>query len=127
MRADAAARMTEPVTIVRQVADDRWESSTYPRCSWQARRIRYVGADGLAADQDAVLVQIPEDQGEAMASQGDYLVRGEFSYSGDAIGLADALPEGARRVGTIRDLRGGLSGIGGPIERFASSLVLEAM
>ena len=59
---------------------------------------------------------------------GDWLVRGALSASGLTTSeLRPLLPEGSRRVGTIRDLRGGLSGISGPVTRYASSLVLEAV
>jgi len=54
-------------------------------------------------------------------------VRGPFSFSGDTAALRALLPEGSRRVGAIRDLRGGLSGISGPVTRYASALVLEAV
>ena len=126
MRADAYARMAEAVTIV-HLDGETWRSQVLNGCAWQVRRVRYVGADGMASEQDSLMVQVPGDAGDVEVAQGDWLVRGEFPFEGDALELADAIPEGSRRVGTIRDLRGGITGIGTGVERFASALVLEAL
>lgn len=127
MRADVAGRMTEAVTVVHRFSGlDLWSSTTVEG-SWQARREALVGADGMVQWADRLTVQVPGDQGDVAVAAGDWLVRGAFSFSGDTAALRALLPEGSRRVGTIRDLRGGLSGISGPVTRYASALVLEAV
>ena len=127
MRADVAGRMTEAVTVVHRFDGlDLWASSTVEG-SWQVRREALVGADGMTQWADRLTVQVPGDQGDVAVAMGDWLVRGEFTFTGDTAALRPLLPEGSRRVGTIRDLRGGLSGISGPVTRYASALVLEAV
>lgn len=128
MRADVAGRMTEAVTVVHRAEGlDLWTSRTVEG-SWQVRRVASVGADGTTQWVDRLTVQVPQDQGDVAVALGDWLVRGALSASGLTTSeLRPLLPEGSRRVGTIRDLRGGLSGISGPVTRYASSLVLEAV
>lgn len=127
MRADVAGRMTEAVTVVHRFAGlDLWASATVEG-SWQVRREALVGADGMVQWGDRLTVQVPGDQGDVAVAEGDWLVRGPFTFSGDTASLRALLPEGSRRVGAIRDLRGGLSGISGPVTRYASALVLEAV
>lgn len=128
MRADVAGRMTGEVTIVHRLEGlDLWASRTVEG-SWQVRRVASVAADGTVTWADVLTVQVPGDQGDVPVALGDWLVRGAMSASGlTTAELRPLLPEGSRRVGTIRDLRGGLSGISGPVARYASALVLEAV
>ena len=126
MNVNVARRMTEEVTLVHRTGafTDSWTSSTY-QGSWQFRQERSVGADGTVQSVDVLTVQIPEDQGDVEASEGDWLVRGAFSYEGNTSQLVSQLPQGSQKVKTIRDMRGGITGMRG-IERYASVLVLEA-
>lgn len=125
MRYGVAARMEEPVTIA-HLSGGVWSTATYARCAWQVVPERNVDAAGMVTRDDVLRVQIPEDVGPVEVALGDYLIRGGLSYSGDLAGLREVLPEGSRRVSSIRDLRGGLSGVSGALTRWASVLVLEA-
>ena len=126
MIAHPAQRMTEKVTVFHRPdpSKDFWEGRAVEG-SWQERRQRMVSADGTVQNVDVLTVQIPEDQGDVEASKGDYLFRGSSSFSGATRALLSA-HEGLKKVGTVRDLRGGLEGIRGPLTRYASALVLEA-
>lgn len=117
-------RFTEPLTVVHKVGEDLWESSTYPRCSWADSITTDWSAEGQVSKDPIIVAQIPEDQ-NGTASVGDYLIKGTFDYIGGTRGLMDALPEDARRITSVSDRRGGLSGITGPITRYASVLILE--
>lgn len=125
MIAHPAQRMTVEVTVFHRPdpSEDLWVSQTVEG-SWQMRRVRSVTADGTVQNLDVLTVQIPEDQG-AEASMGDYLLKGAASFSGTTRELRTAYTD-LRKVGTVRDLRGGLEGISGPLTRYASALVLEA-
>lgn len=128
MNVNPEARMTERVTIVHRTSEDvdAW-TSTSLWGSWQETKRRDTDATGSVAWADVLIVQIPEDQGEVSVSMGDYLVRGDFSFEGTSSELVRALPSGSRRVGTIRDRRGGISGVRNvPMLRYASALILEA-
>lgn len=124
MRYDARQRMEGPVTIAHRTGEE-WVTTTYPRCAWQAVPTRAVDADGTVVREGVLRVQVPEDVGEVQVVLGDYLIPGELEYSGPLRGLVALLPEGARRVSLVRDLRGGLQGVRGPLARWASVLVLE--
>lgn len=128
MRVDLDRRISEPVSVVHRASEtrDSWKSTVYPRCNWQERRDRLVASDGTAQSVDSLLVQIPEDMGDVPVSMGDYLVRGRFDFVGTTAELVAALPDGAKRVSRIRDLRGALSGIDGASTRYASTLILES-
>lgn len=125
MNIDVEKRLTEPVTVVSRTGED-WTSSTYPRCNWVEDIPSDVSSEGQINKDPVLVVQIPEDQRLASANVGDWLVRGSFSYTGDTRGLMQALPEGSRRITSVSDRRGGLSGISGRLARYASVLIVEA-
>ena len=125
MNIDVEKRLTEPVTVVSRVGED-WTSATYPRCNWVEDIPSDISSEGQVSKDPVLIVQIPEDQGLARANVGDWLVRGIFSYTGDTRGLMQALPEGSRRITSVSDRRGGLSGISGNLPRYASVLIVEA-
>ena len=125
MNIDVEKRLTEPVTVVSRVGED-WTSATYPRCNWVEDIPSDISSEGQISKDPVLVVQIPEDQGLARANVGDWLVRGSFSYTGDTRGLMQALPEGSRRITSVSDRRGGLSGISGNLTRYASVLIVEA-
>lgn len=136
MRVDVAARITEPVTFVRRMTvggkrADAWECQTYPMCDWQEADARTLSSDGSAGDLPSVVVQVPEDQGDPHAALGDWVVRGTFvpTFAGAALTtseLLSQLPAASGRIMRQRDLTGGLSGLQGPIMRYASVRVYEA-
>lgn len=125
MNIDVEKRLTEPVTVVSRVGED-WASATYPRCNWVEDIPSDISSEGQISKDPVLIVQIPEDQGLARANVGDWLVRGIFSYTGDTRGLMQVLPEGSRRITSVSDRRGGLSGISGNLTRYASVLIVEA-
>lgn len=123
MRANVPQRMTETVTILHKVGEV-WVSQIVEG-AWQEKLDRIVGSDGTVQRQSSLRVQIPSDQVVA-AALGDYMVRGAFRFRGTTSELVRRLPTGSKKVGAIRDLRGGLSGINDPVLRYASVLVLDA-
>lgn len=125
MIANPAKRMTEAVTVFHrpESTQDLWVAQTVEG-AWQMRTDRLVLNDGTVQNVDVLTVQIPEDQGEVEVATGDYMYRGVSSFSGGLRGLLSA-HKGLRKVRGIRDLRGGLGGISGPLTRYASVLVLE--
>lgn len=127
MRVNVEARMAEPVTVVHRESQDEdlWTSTTYPRCFWRTVTERAVAADGTVAVTDELEVQVPEDQGLGDVAAGDWLVRGEFLYEGGTAGLREGLPHGSRRVRSIDRRTGGLSGLSGPVARWASVTILR--
>lgn len=133
MRVDVAARITEPVTFVRRPdrGADAWECQTYPMCDWQEADARTLSSDGSSGDLPSVVVQVPEDQGDPHAALGDWVVRGTFvpTFAGAVLTtseLLSQLPAASGRIMRQRDLTGGLSGLQGPIMRYASVRVYEA-
>lgn len=130
MRTNVEARMAEPVTVVHRESQDEdlWTSTTYPRCFWRYVEARSYGADGTVAAADELEVQVPEDQGLGDAEAGDWLVRGTLLFEGTTAELRDALAgREARRLRSVDDRTGGLSGIAGPVARWASVTVLRGL
>ena len=127
MRVDVEARMAEPVTVVHRESQDEdlWTSTIYPRCFWRTVTARSVASDGTVAVADELEVQVPEDQGLGDVAEGDWLVRGALLYEGGTAGLREALPPESRRVRSIDRRTGGLSGISGPVARWASVTILR--
>lgn len=131
MNVDPAARITEPVTVCHRATDaDSWTVATYPLCDWQERRSRTASSDGSLGDWEAVTVQIPEDQHPRDLACGDWVVRGVWVPTlTDGVLTTSALlsqrPAASARVRSVKDLTGGLSGLCGPITRYASTWVLE--
>lgn len=126
MRVRPEQRMTETITVIHRtsVMVDEWVSQTVEG-AWQLKTKRLVASDGTVQDTDVLVVQIPEDQGDVDVAIGDYLYRGALSFIGTTSELVRSF-EGLKKVGSIRDARGGLQGISGAITRYASSLILEA-
>ena len=132
MYVDLAERITEPVTVCHRATDaDSWTVTTYPMCDWQETRARTASSDGSVGDWEAVTVQIPEDQSPRGLACGDWVVRGVWvpTYDDQGVLSTSALlsqrPAASARVRSVKDLTGGLSGLCGPITRYASTWVLE--
>lgn len=135
MRADLA-QLSEPVTLAHRVgaresgaAQDVWRTTTYPACQWHGSRESTTDTQGQVSCTSPVVVHVPEDQGECPATIGDYVVRGEMSYDGPYEGLRDAMAgREARKVTRVRKLScKALSGLTGPVARYARETVVEAV
>lgn len=128
MLVSVEARMAEPVTVVHResVEEDLWRATTYPRCFWREVTSAAVASDGTVAATTELEVQVPEDQSLGPVAVGDWLVRGTLPVPfGTTAEVREALPAGSRRVRSIDDRTGGLSGLAGPVARWASVTILR--